>query len=215
MSKRLVLSIPDEFYDEIAALKPVHQTISVFCVDLIAQGVDRLFRLATCPAGAGKVEQSPSEETSVQEAVVPVQENFSTPLHGGLGGGVGKGSGETPRSTPCKRKKREIPEELKQHETLILEFWRVKNGARSDTAWSMLITNLIKILHHSSHQVVQEQLEAACNGKWKGITYANFERYRPKQQDKEPTPLHPASRVYTADKGFEGESDGFLSYLAG
>lgn len=211
MPKRLHLTLSDEFYEEIVAHKPIHQTISVFCVDLLAEGVDRRFRLATCPAGAGKVEQHQQGEPSVVTAVVPVQENFSTPLDGDLGEGVGKGSGETPRKPPCKR---QIPQELKQHETLILEFWRVKGGAKSDTAWNMLITNLIKILHHSSHQALQEQLEAACNGKWKGITYANFERYRPKQQEKEPVPMHPASRVYTADKGFEGGSEGFLSYLA-
>ena len=203
MTKRLNLTIPDDFYNEIIAHKPLHQTVPTFCVQLIAEGIDTRFRLATCPAGAGRTKQPDSVELkpSVESGVVSVQENFVTPLGSHLGEGVGKGSGETPRKPPCKR---EIPSDLQQHEELIREFWRIKGGSKSDTAWKMLLTELGKILSSYSHQKVSEQLMLAINGKWKGITMSNLTRFESagKQQPQELPTRHPASRVFTADKGF-------------
>ena len=204
MAKRLNLTIPSEFYDEIIAHKPLHQTVSTFCVQLIAEGIDTRFRLATCPAGAGRTKQPDSVELKpsvVESGLVSVQENFVTPLGSHLGEGVGKGSGETPRKPPCKR---DIPSDLQQHEELIREFWRIKGGSKSDTAWKMLLTELGKILSSYSHQKVSEQLMLAINGKWKGVTLANLSRFENagSKQQQEPLTRHPASRVFTADKGF-------------
>jgi len=204
MTKRLNLTIPDDFYNEIIAHKPLHQTVPTFCVQLIAEAIDTRFRLATCPAGAGRTKQPDSVELKpsvVQSGLVSVQENFVTPLGSHLGEGVGKGSGETPRKPPCKR---EIPSDLQQHEELIREFWRIKGGSKSDTAWKMLLTELGKILSSYSHQKVSEQLMLAINGKWKGVTLANLSRFESvgSKQPQEPPTRHPASRVFTADKGF-------------
>ena len=173
-------------------------------MQLIAEAIDTRFRLATCPAGAGRTKQPDSVELKpsvVESGLVSVQENFVTPLGSHLGEGVGKGSGETPRKPPCKR---EIPSDLQQHEELIREFWRIKGGSKSDTAWKMLLTELGKILSSYSHQKVSEQLMLAINGKWKGVTLANLSRFENagSKQQQEPLIRHPASRVFTADKGF-------------
>jgi hypothetical protein len=98
-----------------------------------------------------------------------------------------------------------VPLALQEHEDLIFEFWRIKGGSKSDTAWKMLMNELGKILGKYSHDKVHEQLLLAINGKWKGITMSNLTRFESvgnKQQVQEPPARHPASRVFTADKGF-------------
>ena len=103
-----------------------------------------------------------------------------------------------------KSKKRAVPLPLQEHEDLIFEFWRIKGGSKSDTAWKMLMNELGKILAKYSHDKVHEQLLLAINGKWKGITMTNLTRFENtgNKQVQEPPTRHPASRVFTADKGF-------------
>ena len=54
--KRINLVVPDEFHDKLMAEKPVHKMLSSFCLDLIAAELDRVAKLAPCPAHAGNKE---------------------------------------------------------------------------------------------------------------------------------------------------------------
>ncbi|NBT52223.1 MAG: hypothetical protein EBT12_11850, partial [Marivivens sp.] len=115
--------------------------------------------------------------------------------------GVGKEREETPRKPPCKRA---VPLPLQEHEDLIFEFWRIKGGSKSDTAWKMLMNELGKILAKYSHDKVHEQLTLAINGKWKGVTLANLSRFERGPSDggklSPEITKHPAYRDFTAER---------------
>jgi hypothetical protein len=66
------------------------------------------------------------------------------------------------------------------HEDLILDFWKIKGGSKGDRAWSLLQTELTKLQTNYGDAVVRDQIELAINGKWKGITEANYTRFLPK-----------------------------------
>lgn len=108
-----------------------------------------------------------------------------------------------PRSKPAAD--RPIRENLLKHETLIREFWNVKRGSKSDSAWALLQTELTKIQAAHGDDRLEEQLQLGINGLWKGITMRNFQRFETptKGGHKEPEHRHPASRVFTAQRGFD------------
>ena len=76
---------------------------------------------------------------------------------------------------------REIPAHLFAHTDLIREFWRIKGGSKSDTAWKLLMTELGKIQDSYGDKDLREQLELGINGKWKGITLRNYENFSTKR----------------------------------
>ena len=122
-------------------------------------------------------------------------ESFSIPEVAVLGDGVGKESEETPRKPPSKR----VNEKLQFCEVLIRDFWKVKKGSKSDHAWALLNTELVKILEAHDQATVINQINLAINGLWKGITMANMQRFEtPNGRPAEPEFKHPASRVFTA-----------------
>ena len=88
-----------------------------------------------------------------------------------------------------------INDELQQHEALIKEFWKTKKGSRGSKA--------------HGHIVVADQLKAAINGKWQGVSCSRYEQFKPAAKaDAAPEPSrHPAGRVFTAKSGFNDESD--------
>ena len=93
---------------------------------------------------------------------------------------------------------------IEQHEELIKEFWKGKGGAKSDTAWKLLMTELEKLQKDHGDAVVREQLQLAINGKWKGIQASRYEQFKsPKgnapAQTSEPNREYGTGRVFTAD----------------
>ena len=100
-----------------------------------------------------------------------------------------------------------INDELQQHEALIQEFWKIKKGSRGSTAWNLLMTELMKLLKGHGHEVVADQLRAAINGKWQGVSCSRYEQFKPAAKvDAPPEPSrHPAGRVFTAKSGFSDE----------
>lgn len=116
--------------------------------------------------------------------------------------GVGRESEGNPRKEEVRYPaKREVADDLKQHEDLIRDFWQVKQGSKADRAWSLLMTELRKIKEKYGDACVSHQIQLAINGKWKGITLQNYARFAPKEQQ-QPEVKHPASRVFTAKDGF-------------
>jgi hypothetical protein len=101
---------------------------------------------------------------------------------------------------PAQRK--QILPELLEFEMLIREFWMVKGGGKSETAWKMLMTGLKAINDLDGAEAVEEQLEAGINGKWKGITLRNYQTFKAKAQvrpwQQEQSAEHPASKVFKA-----------------
>ena len=93
---------------------------------------------------------------------------------------------------------------LEKFDDLIREFFRLKKGSKSKTAWSHLMTGLSKIQEKYGDDVVQEQLMAAINGRWAGITLKNYEEFgkaKPKPAwQQEPEMKHPAHHDFTAER---------------
>lgn len=202
MSRRIVLTLSEDFYEHVVKHKP--QTLSLpnffaFATEAYIDGFDRAPNLSAYHVGAGK---EPQLDTAVSAVASVVQEKTSLPpSDGDLGEGIGKEREETPRKPPCKRA---VPLPLQEHEDLIFEFWRIKGGSKSDTAWKMLMNELGKILAKYSHDKVHEQLTLAINGKWKGVTLANLSRFERGPSDGgKVTPevhKHPAYRDFTAER---------------
>ena len=98
--KRINLVVPDEFHDKLMAEKPVHKMLSSFCLDLIAAELDRVAKLAPCPAHAGnkevhviqrdecvKITHSGVEKTSLPS--IDVGEDVGKGVQGGTPGHLG------------------------------------------------------------------------------------------------------------------------------
>jgi len=98
---------------------------------------------------------------------------------------------------------------LEKFEKLIREFFRLKKGSKSKTAWAHLMGGLTKIQDKYGDAVVKEQLMAAINGRWAGITLKNYEEFgKPKPKpawQQEPEMKHPAHQVFKADPILDDE----------
>ena len=202
----------DGFAEELRQRKPRSLSLSAFCAWMIEdhlKSLDSVAKLATCSAGA----EDPHIEHTKEQAVDQTQDQLQDlplvsekvlPSPGAsFGRGVGRESEGNPRGTAFKQI---IPDVLKQHEDLIMDFWRIKQGSKGSRAWSLLMTELGKLLEQHGHDVVRQQIELAINGKWKGITLANYNRFdqpqKPAQKPQEQEFKHPAHRVFTAKDGF-------------
>jgi hypothetical protein len=110
------------------------------------------------------------------------------------GDGIGREFEGTPRKGTNPRT---LSDNLSAHEALILDFWKIKGGSKGDRAWSLLQTELTKLQKSYGDAVVRQQIELAINGKWKGITEANYTRFLPKGNT--PTQAeskHPSAREF-------------------
>ena len=171
--------------DLLQRYKPKRQALSAFCADLIelqTLGLDSASKLPAYRVGAGNTghrttetdlrpqpEQS-SAEDDLSPLPVEIISDLIPPI--GMGDGVGRESEGTPRKDP-----KQVAANLFAHDDLIRDFWRVKGGSKGDRAWALLQTELSKIQSHYGDSVLRQQIELAINGKWKGITLANLERF--------------------------------------
>ena len=214
MPTRVDLRIPDDVAEDVLRHKPKTLTLSQFCLFLIEIGVDREAKLPAYRVGAGnignlsteQVEPTPAEQVaSGLQAVESSAPEISSSSLVVMGDGVGRESEGTPRKNPNPR--RDVPPNLRVYSDLIHDFWRVKGGSKGDRAWNLLIGQLLKIQKLYGNETLESQIELAVNGKWKGITVANLERFRqPDKKGATEPPRHPASRVFTAQRGFEDET---------
>ena len=94
------------------------------------------------------------------------------------------------------KQRKQIDPELLEFEMLIREFWGIKGGTKTETSWKMLMTGLKAIKDLDGSDATEDQLVAAINGKWKGITLRNYQQFKAKGQPKpwqqEPETRHPA-----------------------
>ena len=97
-----------------------------------------------------------------------------------------------------------IPKSLEFCKDLIVKFWGVKKGFRTEEAFKLLIgpKGLNGISTNHGQSAVLDQLEEAIAHQWQSVTLKNYEAFgRPKNADKEPVTGHPAQRVWK-DGGF-------------
>ena len=106
-----------------------------------------------------------------------------------------------------KKEKQEkiVPDDLKHIESLILEFWKVKKGAKTLEAWKRQNTEYRKFIQKYGDDVLKDQLDAGIlAGTWKGCTIKNYEeqQQRINRFNKEPelTSVHPNQKVAEFDE---------------
>ena len=90
-----------------------------------------------------------------------------------------------------------IPDDLKEYANLLIEWWpiRKKKGASCTESVANRIFNTLRSFPSQDRK---EALEKAISNGWKDI-YPVKKGYKPE----EPKNNHPASRVFTAERGFE------------
>ena len=90
-----------------------------------------------------------------------------------------------------------IPDDLKEYADLLIEWWpiRKKKGASCTQSVANRIFNTLRSFPSQDRK---QALENAITGGWKNI-YEVKKGYKPE----EPKNNHPASRVFTAERGFE------------
>ena len=210
---RLELQIPDDLAADLARFKPRSLSLPMFCAYLLEIGIDRDARVSAYHVGAGHIGNLPTEQiqpTPAQQGISGLQavessapESFSS-SDSFMGDGVGRESEGGGRKGV--KRERLIPPSLEVYSDLINDFWRVKGGSKGDRAWNLLIGQLLKIQKIYGNETLEAQIELAVNGKWKGITVANLERFSlPDKKGKQEPHRHPASRVFTAEHGFAEE----------
>ena len=96
-----------------------------------------------------------------------------------------------------------IPDELRDFDQQIRDFWKVKKGSKNKTAWARQMTQLIAILKKYGPRALGEQLdEAALKGTWQAITLKNYEEFGVKRSGGEAEFKHPAHQVFTAEEHY-------------
>ena len=90
-----------------------------------------------------------------------------------------------------------IPDDLKDYADLLVEWWpiRKKKGASCTQSVANRIFNTLRSFPSQDRK---EALEKAISNGWKDI-YPLKKGYKPEEQKNN----HPASRVFTAERGFE------------
>ena len=90
-----------------------------------------------------------------------------------------------------------IPDDLKEYADLLIEWWpiRKKKGASCTESVAKRIFNTLRSFPSQDRK---QALENAITAGWKDI-YPLKKGYKPE----EPKNNHPASRVFTAERGFE------------
>jgi hypothetical protein len=198
MTQRLQLYLEDDFAEILKQRKPRSLSLSAFCGLCIEQHIASLDSAATVPAY-----RVGAEDILHVEAPITVSKKILSP-HGTDGAdGVGRESEGNPRKEGQKSSaRRDVADDLKQHEDLIRDFWQAKQGSKADRAWSLLMTELRKIKDKYGDATVSEQLTLGINGRWKSVTLQNFNRFLPSNGGKvEPEPhKHPAYRDFTAER---------------
>lgn len=194
------IEVDDELHDLAAKLCPKYLSVTGFLNLILDQHLRdhcAVPMLPTCRAGAAGTPQAYQAVQSVQAVQTSTPQKPSQPEEA-VQSSRGKSS-EPLSLTP----------QLEKFDDLVREFFRLKKGSKSKTAWSHLMTGLTKIQDKYGDDVVHEQLMAAINGRWAGITLKNYEEFgkakpKPAWQQQEEI-KHPASRVFTAERGFDDE----------
>ena len=101
-----------------------------------------------------------------------------------------------------------IPFDLEFASSLIVDFWHLKKGKKTEAAFNLLIgeKGLIGIKKKYGEDAVKDQITLAIANEWQSITLQNYETFakaKTTSWNPEPTTGHPAQRVFTASRGFE------------
>ena len=96
-------------------------------------------------------------------------------------------------------KKEYIPDDLQRHADLIVEWWPIRHKKKA-TCSQKVANRIFDKLRSFSLEDQIRSLEMAIIGGYKDVYKPNDKKFFKKE---EPVVNHPASRVFTAERGFE------------
>ena len=182
------VAINPDLLDRIEQIKPQYMDLTTF----INYTVDTSLTLGSRTAGDPLLLTT---NTSSSKAVVSNAGALPVEL-------IEEGINRNPDRKPSKKKDpyasknipaELVPPELQQHADLLVDFWKVKKGTRSERSWAGLITKLNGMTPADQAKA----LTAAYNAGWATV-YDPTDT--PKQGKwKEPETNHPAHKVFRAD----------------
>jgi hypothetical protein len=192
MTRKIQVVLPDQLWDYLQRRKPVSLSVSAFCAALIERGLeltpaDRAVLATAIDTGVTLGIRDPRERIPSPLEPIKEKEEENKSRKGGAGGKT---------NSPFSKRKLDpalVPDELADCTELLLEFWEVKAGKRSERVWKRVCNDL----RGWTPEERQKALRASCNAGW-GDVYepkppkASVKPYEPPQQ------AHPASRVFTA-----------------
>jgi hypothetical protein len=184
MARRVNMHLDEEFAAQIEAQKPKSLALAAFCALLIEQALDRGGEMA-----------NNLEQPGQAQAACSVPELLHPP--------VSLSPRQEKQSKTTAFEAATLPAELEAVRQTFVRFGKVKKGDRGEHGAKLAATGLKKIGEKYGWAVATEQLDLAINNRWAGISLSNYEKFLPKAAAKEPEHRHPASRVFTADKGFD------------
>jgi predicted CopG family antitoxin len=219
MMKRITITISEETEAKLKKKKPTFLSLSKFINMILESSLDNLDSLVRLPAyRVGAEDISTKLDTNISTPINEDKVHFESSNFSSkeknlknsiavLGEDVGRESEGNPKKRPYVinsiiSRKKYNPERLRPYFDKIEAFWRVKQGTKNLQAYSLQMTELLKILDNLGEKVLIEQLDQAClSGTWKQINYNRTVKFLDKKEEVKQT-KHPNSRVFTAKDGF-------------
>jgi hypothetical protein len=189
-NKPLRVQIKPQIVALLEPIKPEHQTMATFINDM-------LYRTSKGLTAYDKMNLS-SEQSSPEKTKEKKQESadkFSNIES------INKNKEKKkidPFSSP-KIKKELIPDDLQRHADLIVEWWPIRHKKKA-TCSQKVANRIFKELRTYTLEEQIKALEMAIIGGYMNIYKPNDKKFFKKE---EPVVNHPASRVFTAERGFE------------
>ena len=74
---------------------------------------------------------------------------------------------------------------LLAHKSLVVEFWLGKGGSKNQRSWQLLEKGCLEILGSYGPDVLEEQIKKGIANKWKSLSLANYESFKPIKRKEE------------------------------
>lgn len=206
---QLNFSVPALLLERIDHAKPDYLSRAAFLSLLIVEGLDRASRVPAYCVGAGTWEPQavptrslqylPTQQDEIPAAMAGAclqeEENLEPLKKGGVGG----------KKSVDPFSKRVITEDLVPAEisdcaALIVEFWAVKKGVRSERVWNRICDKLRGWVPKER----KESLERSISNGWGDVFEPPAPRFTRTNQPPEPT-RHPAAREFRNGKFVDEE----------
>ena len=74
---------------------------------------------------------------------------------------------------------------LLAHKSLVVEFWLGKGGSKNLRSWQLLEKGCLEILGSYGPDILEEQIKLGIANKWKSLSLANYESFKPIKRKEE------------------------------
>ena len=189
-NKPLRVQIKPQIVALLEPIKPEHQTMSTFINDILYRTSKGLTPYATLYLSS---EQSSPEKT--KEKKQESADKFSNIES------INKNKEKKKINVFASPniKKEYIPDDLQRHADLIVEWWPIRHKKKA-TCSQKVANRIFDKLRTFTLEDQIKSLEMAIIGGYKDVYKPNDKKFFKKE---EPVVNHPASRVFTAERGFE------------